>query len=362
MPNLIPEKRLDRNGRLVTKHVRNGAKTGSASGSLPAPALGQRTVVYPDNSHKDPVRIVLHHDNLRPDRELAALFGGMNGASMNLRGTSPELYDVLSVLAPGDAAFLLSKGKDSAEEVREFLAANNLERLLVDNSSVIQEAVKRRIPATSYLRICDETANRLPQETLLDVAEAHGMKGLSNYDYYQDIKRDYTTLKDIKALGISTITKHPQPNDIREYLWDIHRGESPYSLKELKSLIQKSTKDEMSIAMSMSLADRFGMDFTLGLHDLTESLDMMNYLDRISHTPDLIKPIVKHFDAMAHHRKATSGLEEWTNFEYTDCLDFYAAGIDPETAWDAVSQGITLEQVLAIKEEGIAPSVSGGWL
>lgn len=361
MPNLIPQKRLDRNGRLVTKHVRVDPKEAAASGPLPAPALAQKAVVFPDNSHKEPVRIVLHDDNLRPDKELAGVFGGMNGASMNLYGTSPEMYSVLSMLAPGDAAFLLSKGKDSAEAVHDFLTEHSLERLLVDNSSVMQEAMKRRIPATSYLRVCDKSANRLPQETMLDAAEVHGMKGLRDFDFYLDIMRGYTTLKDMKAIGISTIATHKQPNDIRDFLWDINKGDAKYTHKDFKKLVQKSTKDGLSVALTGRIAEKYGMEFTLGLHDLPESFDMMNYLDRYEYTPEDAKPIVKHFDAMAHHRITTGGPTPWLDIGYEDCLRFYSAGIEPEAAWEALAQGVTVEQVLAIRQ-GIAPSVSGGWL
>jgi hypothetical protein len=361
MPNLIPQKRLDRNGRLVTKHVRVDPKTAAASGSLPAPVLASKTVVFPDGSHKEAVRIVLYNDNLRPDPELARIFGGMNGTSMNLYGTSPEMYSVLSVLAPGDAAFLMTKGIDSAESVHQFLAEHSLERLVVDNSDIVQEATRRRIPAASYLRIADSGNRNLSKETAMDAAEAHGMKDLRQYDFYLDIMRGYLTLKDIKDIGVSTITKHSQPNDIRDYLWEINKGESAYTTKELKSLIQKSTKAELSIALTERIAKRFGMKFTLGLNDLTESFDMMNYLDRNKYSHESAKPIVEHFDEMARHRKATSGPNDWNNLQYDDCLKFYAAGIEPAAAWDAVSQGVTVEQVLAMRQ-GIAPSISGGWL
>jgi hypothetical protein len=99
----------------------------------------------------------------------------------------------------------------------------------------------------------------------------------------------------------------------------------------------------------------------LGLHDIPESFDMMNYLDRYEYTHESAKPIVKHFDEMAYYRAAKGGPTPWPDIGYNDCLKFYEAGIEPEAAWDAVSQGITVEQVLAIRQ-GIAPSVSGGWL
>lgn len=307
--------------------------------------------------------MVLYDDNLRPSREMAAVFGGMNGRSMHIYGTSPEMYDVLSVLAPGDAVFLLSKGKDSAEEVREFLSDNSLDHLLVDNSGVIKEAMKRRIPATSYLRVCDKSANRLSQETLLDAAEAHGSKGLREYDFYLDIMRGYTTLKDIKAIGISRITKNEHPNTIREYLWDIHKGEADYTLKDLKSLVQRCNEDEISVTIPAGIFEAFGMKFTLGLKDFTEASDMMYYLKRQGYADKdaKTKALVQYFDAMIHERKTTSGEDYWENIDYEDCLKFHAAGIDPKTAWVAIAQEMTVEQVLGI-QQGIAPSVSGGWL
>jgi hypothetical protein len=196
---------------------------------------------------------------------------------------------------------------------------------------------------------------------MLDAAEAHGMKGLREYDYFSDIMRGYTTLKDIKAIGISNITKHKQPNDIREYLWEIHKGEASYTLKELKSLIQKCNQEELSVAIVSQMVEKFGIKFTLGLHDYTESADMMLHLTRNGYKGEDAESLVQYFDEMIHERKITSGDDYWENIDYDDCLKFHAAGIDPKTAWGAIAQEMTVEQVLGI-QQGIAPSVSGGWL
>lgn len=45
MSNLVPEKRMDRNGKLVTKHVRNGGPAPAARSAIPAPSVFSRPVI-----------------------------------------------------------------------------------------------------------------------------------------------------------------------------------------------------------------------------------------------------------------------------------------------------------------------------
>lgn len=45
MSNLVPEKRMDRNGKLVTKHVRNGGPAPATRSAIPAPSVFSRPVI-----------------------------------------------------------------------------------------------------------------------------------------------------------------------------------------------------------------------------------------------------------------------------------------------------------------------------
>lgn len=366
MPNLIPQKRLDRNGRLVTKHVRSEPKQSLPSGAIPSPTIApqKKTVIFPDNSHKVPFVLRLStsmFDNYEPSDELVDALCQWHPRSIAVQATSQEAYSVLSVLPFSDAALMLSRGVESAEEAKTILAEHSLSHLMVDNSGLMDEAMERRIPARSYMSICTLGASQnISQEQLLDAAEAHGMKALrDNYSFYSSVLRGDILLKDLKAVGVANVVKNPTPESVNEYLRRINKGEADFGIKEVKKLVLQCNKEGIDTARAWGLIDKFGMDFTLQRKSISDSLDMLSYLQQQKVPKRSAKPIIEHFDAVQHERDTNGYTGPY--FDPEDVLKFYKAGIDPKTTLEALSRSVTVEQQLAINS-GIESSLSGGWL
>lgn len=61
----MPEKRVDKNGRLVTKHVKNGAVTGANMTSVPAPSLSASKRTPPHLALLAPVRDIISQSGFK---------------------------------------------------------------------------------------------------------------------------------------------------------------------------------------------------------------------------------------------------------------------------------------------------------
>lgn len=359
---------MDKNGRLVTKHVRAIAPTGNRK-ILPAPALTRKTKGFvPLEKQLTPRVHNFSRDSFKTNSAVERAFSGWaETRDLSFNCNDVDAYDVLSVLRPLDALAAINGGAKSAAYAEDVARRNGLEGILTDNSAITDEALRRRIPATSFIAISNrvnKTGREVPTERLLDAAEVHGNKTLQEMGFHVDVLRGHISLADLKAVGAPTIAGHVSIPEIRTALWEIQTGESPCDAKELKKFIQKANDAECAVTVPLNLARRYGVDFTMELNDVADALDLLIRMgsdkDHDALSEDT-KAFVKYYDELGRVRKEVGPRDDY-NIDDDAARDMFDAGIEPRTAMDAIEQDMTSVQVLAIRDYDIAPSVSGGWL
>jgi hypothetical protein len=367
--NLVPDKRRDVNGRLVTRYVKPHAHT-TALFDIPAPTdkFGEPKL---DEAQLESWEIGLSRSGFIPDAELHAILKN-NVGLYDLVTNDAEVYGMLSVLEPKDAIPLMNDGIRTPEEVIGFLRKHNLIRLQVDRSAHVKEALSRHLSAHSYLKVYEsKNIRNVPLARVLNGVETYAMGLPHSYDFHGDVLRGHISVEDIRTIGAELIGSNAAPIDIRELLWDIKSGAANFDAAQFKLLIEAADKSDCSIANADDLVFKFGVDDTLKFNNISDAFRMMDYLDRDNTvgigmgTPQMLS-LVRYYDEMCRFRNLADHNPEDLNQERVISLDraieLYGAGIDPKSAWEGIDQRMTLQQIIAVKQHDVPPSVSEGWL
>ena len=371
MSHYIPEKRMDRNGKLVTRHVRAGAKS-EAPSSIPAPALASKGKAFtPLNKQLAERDASFGRQQYQPRGFLLDALGGEKNASSSryiYHCNDVDAYDVLAILPPADAVAAIATGTTSADAIADKLRSSGLDYLLVDNSEMVDQALRRRIPAPSYIaatNVASKTRKDVPADRILDAADIHGIKAVRDFGFHVDIIRGDIRYEDIKTVGASTIANHEAVAEIRSALWEIKTGEFDGTAEDLKGLIKQADKANCSVKISMNLAKRYGVGFARSLYNVDEVQDLCIRMgtdsghDALS---DETKAFIRYYDDLVRIADERGITDDDNYIDDEAARDMFNAGIDPDTGIDAINQNMTSVQVLAIRDHDIAPSVSGGWL
>jgi microsomal dipeptidase-like Zn-dependent dipeptidase len=144
-----------------------------------------------------------------------------------------------------------------------------------------------------------------------------------------------------------------------------------FTAPQLKTLLKK--RGEAPLYCAIDLAEEFGAEEVLAFHSITESHSMRTHLNRVARNLDdndqqtIAKKlaVVQHYDGMVQARK-DSGVdrdsEDWNKLSFAVSIEMQEAGISPQQAWEGVSQNMTVQQILAVRDHAVELSVSSGWL
>lgn len=359
---LTPEQRLDKNGRLVTRHVRSTPAATTAT-VMPAPTLRaapakERKAKTVQNEHKGiEMRASL-------DRRLRDICRAESRVYSIARFTcsDAEAYDVLSVTGnPANALCLLAAGIRTQQHARKFLAKNGLTDLAADNSEVVDECISRGLPAIPVLlSLADfhlSLRDRWP--AYYDAVEAQSVRALRDKTNIPHlVLTGQVSLQDVRTVGATRIAEaESRFLAVQDQLKAIHEGVSPYDAKTLKQLIMLSEGGYYnSFINPLHMADMYGADFVLGLHDYDTATEFHNKLNTISGTTydrAAKAELIKLNDDVMVRRKRGMRPE--------DLCVLYDAGVSADEIADGLDREMTVQQIIAVKE-GVSASVSSGWL
>lgn len=380
MANLIPEKRMDRNGRLVTKHVSTTPKQPSRRASLPSPTAGSRNASPAKKSFKPrPKQVEQTYRSYRmstypssdplttPDERER---GSYLSAHTHFDASDVEMYDVLSATGTsGDALWLMSRGVRTAEEARAYLKNHKAKHLIADRSALMQEALERGLSAHNFI----EGYELLKPEQrsspyALDAAEfkVSALNESFNAFLLDDILKGDVAFSDLKTLGTTRLKPHGRAYALTSLLTKLNRGEANYTIEDIKGLVirageAKANREQFYAAAQfaeyhgfelLQTADDFMIIGSVHQHYFSPASSF-----RRDHEDD---PEELTRDRVEYEFRMRRALTESRIFSgYPN--QFFEAGIPVETAIEAVRGGGGLREAQAI-HDGIESSISGGWL
>lgn len=365
MSNLTPEKRLDRNGKLVTRHVRNSTAK-SASQSIPAPTTTSTSSTPPGPSAartKPRTWDVDRWSLSRADSKLRDACTTYNTSyTYDFTCSDVEAYDVMSVVNFANAVPVLSTGARSAAEAVEFLKKNNLQHLIIDNAAPAREALARNLSAERVAKGYnkDLPADAEESEHFMDAVEASTMASLDNGSGWHSAMIRLTlkgriNINDVKTIGVTRVAALALSET--ERLEALKRGDLGFNAETYRELVIRTNKhnssDQYTTTAVLSLARQHGADNILKLEYLPAAAQINNRLDALGYPED------QRLGAITWHDEFRR--EYMFGVSTHDIMAFYESGISPHDAALGLQDDLTAQQIIGI-HNGIESSVAEGWL
>lgn len=360
---LVPEKRFDKNGVLTTKHVRAGGITLSPTTAMPAPVLTQqpsreRKYKVPTQKQKKLYRrsYVLHDQRRTPELTDAL---GVDTVAYRFDASDADMFQMLAVTAyNGDALSLLECGYRSPEAAVDFLLSSGFGHLVTDRS-IAMEAMERNVTPEIFLRDTrNMTEEQLANPLLVDSLVAASMVSL-NDQFTWEVREGMIKLSDIKAIGAARIKKADSWALLTDVLKKMSTGNTNYTAQNLAVILDKYSPVTNRIESAVLLADAYGGDFAQKIKNVDMATVDMHFSLQGDDLPlERAKSLLSYASEVFSEFNGIYGYSS----DYPDkdkIIRFHDANVSPKDMADGV---ITLEQLDAIRDHGISPSVSGGWL
>lgn len=370
--NLIPVKRMDKNGKLVTRNVRAGAALTSSKTSLPAPVAAPKlkkkvTAKKPLEKQTKVQHRMGSRSHHYPD---PALFDALNLNQEHLwdlttiTASDVQMYDVFSVVRTDDAVLLMDRGYTTAEQVVELLEKNNLTHLLIDRRDLMTEAQNRRIDAWNFMEAqhrfgindmeCDPEvllgAVRLDDSVSLPRWTTSGERD----SYAHQVMKGAISYEDVMTIGISNLSGRGNESiapHICVWLNDIHTGKAHYDAELLARLLQKSSYSIAKVRNALGMVSEYGPEFVRGISYLDAALEINgSYRNR---TTAQRADMITYYD---------QGSLSFYDVKMAVVVKLYDNGIPVDDAKAMLSQKMDVDRIIAAHKEGITKSVSSGWL
>jgi len=364
MSTLIPEQRPDKNGKLVTRHVRVSKESATVK-NIPQPKIAKRKVTglqFTPTKQQSREHFYMFSDEIMSpvDGELLTALGIDPSARRGVRASEFQMYDLLAVTDRGTAIALLEAGVRSSPKAKEILVTLGKENLLQDNSESATEALRRGIISHSY--ISKATPEEMENPHFLDYVEALNIGSLSQYtNMHASVREGLINISDIKAITPSRITMTDNWFTIKAALVKLADGTANYTVQEINNILDRYARSSVAVDSTLrqafSLADRYGSEFAIEMTPTDTTMNFSNYL--MDHDID----VERSKSLLRYNQQVVSSFSGFGSGRpkprHEDIIAFHDAGANP----DHVANGsITLTQLDAITNHGIAPSVSGGWL
>lgn len=376
MSNLIPEKRVNKRGVAVTKHVRATPAATKSKDSMPPPALVSARKTKGKSLTKkqlEPNYNSLLRSQFKTDAELQTAIKARYGyprldTLFVFTCSDAEVYDVISAVGLTNAGALLGDaGIRSKEDALEFLSSTGLDHLATDSSGLTAAALNRGIPAHDvfymYKKSFTESGDNPDIKLLLDSAEAHSHKGLRDMKVippiHERVADAQISMDDLRIIGPTRFVKATDSSGflIRQVM-KLQSGLLDHDAQQIKEAIIRRTNakdsiDQASVLAELRVANDCGYEFASTLRN-----------------PQLVARVVHAFEsqpedklrAAAYAEAIGNAVKSRPSLSVNKVVPLFKAGVDPMLAVEHLDRDIPVEQIIAIEAEGIAPSVSGGWL
>lgn len=357
---------MDKNGRLVTKHVKAGVN--HSTKNIPSPSLTSKVTgkgYKPTAKQLENAFYALDFNLYSPDSELLEKLEIDTSDYARFTANHVVFCDVLSVVSSDNAIVLMSREINSSADALQFLNEQGMSRLIKDYSWEADQIIQRKINPLSYAEISakDRGSDSTPS-WVVDAAEAHSIKSLREWQRYPSVPTRVLDgvigLEDIKTIGVGRMIRADSSGDaLIHSLAMIHKGKVSYNAHDVRELIDNysaGTSEIYDMSKVMDMADRFGVEFTKNLFHPDYAFRMSSFLKG---NQTKAKEIIEYADSICRYQ-SESGFQ--IGAPYADVAGLYEAGVSHEVAAEGIREGHSLNQIIAIHKEGVAPSVSGGWL
>lgn len=374
--NLVPQKRMDKTGKLVTRHVLAEAPISSTAAPIPAPSVKavvktKKTTLKPPLPKQLKVQTRMTNvGRISPDPELLVALGidPENAFPLvSVKASDVQLFDMFSVASTSNAAMLVSYGVKTPDDAVEFLKTRGIGHLVLDRREVMDRAQSLRVNAWNLMDApykfevdelaCD--ADRLIQAVRLDDSASlprwkddRAGRETKETSYANEVLNGSISYDDVMYLGLSFLAdRGTLAMGICDHLRDIHEGRAGYDVNVLEHVLQKSRYNPYVFDGGMTMVKEYGADLVMELPTLDSAL----VIDR--EYPD--RSTLQRADMIRYQR---DGEFSFLDLSTKDIVELFDSGIPVDTAKEMLQKKLTVSQIIGVRKEGISQPVASGWL
>ena len=367
--NLIPEKRLDKTGKLVTRHVRASAPAAAVSTSIPAPMSAHTATPKAEAAGKLKLRPKQLQQKLyREDSSQLFLSPQMRDEdhgrrylynTLRFSANDVETLSVLAVAYDSDAMKMLDEGVRTTEEALAYMSRIGMTPPY-DRSEIVQEALRRNISVANYrefFRSANLPYTKMNSPYIVDAMELYSSASLrDNYHAAShDILDGKVRFQDIKYLGFSKLKPYHRLAASIEALRAVNEPDAKFTIDDVKKVLDHyhGTGSGNDYRVTLDYLIYFGPEFV-------ESVNKHALRD-INKKYSNIRDNDVRRERTAYHL-ALQGGERWAHFNTQDVAELQKSGVDPVRAGDLIRGGMDVRTAINTITEELPPSLGEGWL
>jgi hypothetical protein len=367
---LIPQQRADKNGKLVTRHVKAmPTATGSAAG-LPAPVAApakkapkQKPVKPLERQIKNQQRMI-NREEFSSSPELRKALGIKDDAwrLAVIDASEVQLFDVFSVVSLDNAINLFEAEIRTSDEVLQFLNQHGLDDLVVDRREMMDKAVALRVNSFDLLDLHSGFGmDNFDEDTFIQAARVKGSNMLPyvNKDgagpgtFHEGVLKGEINYDDLTTVTYSVLSTSTLTQEIYDGLKSIKDGSVDFDAEFLKHLVVHSVSNDETFAGALEMTKVQGTEFVGGIKGLGDASRISTeFKDRgADYCRSLIEFNEVYYDDFHDQFRSTS-----------DAQRLHEARVDPSDAKHLKRQGMSIDQIISARQSGITGAVTGGWL
>jgi hypothetical protein len=373
--NLIPQKRMDKTGKVVTRHVLAVAPASTPAVSIPSPAVKspakKKTAFKPPLPKQLQVKSQMTSlRDLRPDPEIFEVLR-VNPEQVfplvPVKASDVQLFDMFSVVSTSNAAMLMSSGVMTPGDAISLLESRGMKHLILDRREMMNKAQSSRVSAWSLMeatRKFDIDEMNCDSDLLIQAVRLDGSSTLPRWkirnpdmstsedSYAHQVMNGSISYDDVMSLGLSFLSDRALlAPKICSYLNDIHMGRADYDVTLMQHVIMKC-RDRASILDDvMEMAGEYGPDFVMELHAFDRPLEInREHRDRpTSQRAELI-------------RYVRDGSLDFTVLTQEEAVRLFDNDVPVGMVKELLNADMNADQIISAHKEGISQPVASGWL
>jgi hypothetical protein len=288
---------------------------------------------------------------------------GKGYMAFSFEASEVEVYDVLKVTAPDNAARLLSHGIRTADEAVEYLRNHGADDAIIDSSELAGEALQRGIKSDLFMTLGPGMFKE-GYPHVLDALEARSIASIADQvpgQVERSILDGRISLADIKYIGTSKLKTHKRLRRSAVALTNANNPDWPFTLDDLKTLVERAaTETSLFTESEYYCALEHLMQAGPEAINDCESLALFRAIDS-SHRSH---PRDERYDRIAYESKLF-GLykQSGQRREGTElAMRLRDAGVPAEDAGRMLSEGMSERAIIAVVNEGTEKPLAEGWL
>lgn len=282
--------------------------------------------------------------------------------SFTFVASEADIYAVLSVAHPGDAAWMLSRGVRTADDAARYLRDHGAEHRIVKRRGIASEALRRNISSHEFMGKMKLAAIGHPDDDSegnpIDVLELSTITSLADQwgHVAREVRYGAIRLQDIKYLGASKLKSFRRLVSVKEALEVVNDEDAKFAIDDLKYLVDRAARDSLAKDYFDVAVEYLIEEGVEGLKKI-DSLKMLRAMATKHEYGTRFKRMTYEIDFRTVYERKLGA-----KFPEQEVIELFDAGVPAERAAEMINQGVPVRTIIGVVMGGTESAIAEGWL